>query len=182
MLFSQDRSSDSSLDPQIAALLRSRKAMFDEAPSLLPDFHRRLRASAMRPVSVRQALMARITNWIEEHVSFQAGVRYAGASALLIAAVVVGLNQSQTAETVSGAVLTLKSEEAPAASPTLALGTVGGRVDYAMNDAQSSTVSALTLDQQIDRSTLGGDLNSTPSNAQYILPKAPSTYDSVVAF
>ncbi|SDU02046.1 hypothetical protein SAMN05444156_1484 [Verrucomicrobium sp. GAS474] len=182
MLFRKD-TADSALDPQIAALLRSRQAMFSETPSVLPDLHRRLRASAMRRVSVREALVARVSNWIEEHLALQSGLRYAGAAALLAAAVVVGLNQASLGENAGAPMLTLKSEAASAVSPTLALATPGGRVDYAMNDAQPSMVAAsLTLDQQIDRSTVGGDLNPTPANAQYILPKAPSTYDSVVAF
>ena len=182
MLFRNDNDLDAPLDPRIAHLLRSRQAMFSETPSVLPALHRRLRASAMHRVSVREALMARVSNWVEEHFALQRGLRYAGAAALLAAAVVVGLNQASNGD-LSAPVLTLKSNIANAASSTLALGTVGDRVDYAMNDAQPVfTPASLTLDQQIDRSTVGGDLNATPANAQYILPKAPSTYDSVVAF
>jgi len=182
-MFRNDSSdSSSSLDPRIAELLRARRTMFDGEPSLLPDFHRRLRASAMRRVSVREAMLARLTNWAEEHLAFgfQTGLRYAGAAALLVGAIVVGLEESPLATTASGPVLTLKSEAAPAAASTLA---IGSRVDYAMNDVRASfSPASLTLDQQIDRSTLGGDLNATPANAQYILPKAPATYDAVVAF
>ncbi len=182
MMFRNESSDSSSpLDPQIAELLRARRTMFDGEPSLLPDFHRRLRASAMHRVSVREAMLARLANWAEEHLTFgfQTGLRYAGAAALLVGAIVVGIEESPLAN-VSGPVLTLKSEAVPAAASTLA---IGSRVDYAMNDVRASfSPASLTLDQQIDRSTLGGDLNATPANAQYILPKAPATYDAVVAF
>ncbi|HEY8964883.1 MAG TPA: hypothetical protein VIM58_00465 [Candidatus Methylacidiphilales bacterium] len=178
MLF--PKKADAPLDPEIAALLRSRRAMFDSEPSLLPDFHRRLRASAMRRVSVREAFAARISGWIEEHLSIGASIRYAGAAAAVALLGLVAVNQSVVTEA-AAPVLTLKSSAASTVSPTLALATPGGRVDYAMNDVQPASAVA-SLDQQIDRSTVGGDLNAAPSNAQYILPKAPSTYDSVVAF
>lgn len=158
----------SSLHQLLAA--RAQQTPSDEYfQSILPELHRRLDRQAVQQPSLWEIVCERFQQTFEMNYAF--GLRTAGACAVLLLALVVGLNYSWQSS--STPLLTLQDK-------TL----TGASANYLMADAGDLKLTS-SIDQAIDQLSISGISQSLASNkapARYVLTNLPASYDTVAAF